>query len=424
MTSQYFVSYCRERTCMRTFVFIGFAVILGVGLGIAGAMFRINYVVPWYNRVPTSGQLARGDSEPEQQVPKKAPKAVVVGSSTHDFGVMESDAVGKHVFEIRNEGDAPLRLRQGVSTCKCTVGLIGAKTDQDSKDEEDRYVDLPPGGSTPVTIEWKTKGFKGDFLQTATFKTDDVDRPELNLNIKGRVLAPYVATPPELVFSSVPAGEGAKGETKVLGYRKVPFEVLRIEFSEAGTSKFFEVTHEPLSADEVKKDKQAHNGRMVRVAVKPGLPSGPFRQTISLITSTEKDASKVEIPIQGLITSQLSIIGAGWNEAAQMLVLGTVPRAAGTQQTLRILARGPHRKEVKFKPVKMVPEALQVSVGETTEWQGGQVTQTPVTISIPKGSPLANYLGPAESNLGQITLETNHPAAPQLRILVRFAIAD
>jgi hypothetical protein len=249
-----------------------------------------------------------------------------------------------------------------------------------------------------------------------------MDQPELTLNIKGRVLEPYVASPPELVFSGIPVGEEAKSDVRVLGYLKGPFEIVGVELGEAETAKFFEVTHEPLPAEEVAKDKLAKNGRLVHVTVKPGLPSGQFRQKILLKTGTEKDSPSVEIPVNGVISSQLSIIGSGWIDTSQMLGFGAVSTETGAQRTVRILARGPHRKEVKFKPIKVVPDLLEVSVGETTEWQGGQVTQTPLTITIPKGSRQASYLGPEESNFGQIVLETNHPNAPQLRILVRFAV--
>jgi len=84
--------------------------------------------------------------------------------------------------------------------------------------------------------------------------------------------------------------------------------------------------------------------------------------------------------------------------------------------------RGPHRKTVRFKPLTVSPNMLQVEVGPTTEVPGGMVTQTLMKIRIPKGSPPADHLGSEQGRLGRITLETNHPSAPQLQVLVRFAI--
>ncbi len=404
---------------MKTSILAGLGIAVGVGIGVAAAVVRLEYVSPWTN-TPAYYSTKLGDTT--DVTPESTPKAVLVGPDRFDFGVMESDAVDKHVFEIRNEGTGVLRVREGISTCKCTVGLIGAHTEDDKSDE--RYVDIPPGGSTPVTIQWKTKGFRGDFHQTAIFKTNDLENPEINLNIVGRVLDPYMAKPPELVFSSIPVGKSGEADVKVLGYRSVPFKILGVKLEQADTAEFFDVSHEPLSAEEVAKDKQAHNGQLIHVTVKPGLPCGLFIQKIVLTTGTEKDDPKVEIPVRGLISSDLSIIGRGWSEGAHMLSLGAVSTKTGAERTLRILARGAQRSDLKFELVSVTPNALKVSIGKTTEWEGGQVAQTPLTITIPEGSPISHFLGPEESNYGQIVISTGQKEMPRLRILVRFAVVE
>ena len=47
------------------------------------------------------------------------PKAVLVGGDEFDFGIMEQGQESQHVFVIRNDGEAPLRLAanyQGANT--------------------------------------------------------------------------------------------------------------------------------------------------------------------------------------------------------------------------------------------------------------------------------------------------------------------
>ncbi|MBM4092928.1 MAG: DUF1573 domain-containing protein, partial [Planctomycetes bacterium] len=46
---------------------------------------------------------------------------VRVDNPTHDFGRMDPLTERSHTFVIRNIGDAPLRLEQGPTTCKCTL---------------------------------------------------------------------------------------------------------------------------------------------------------------------------------------------------------------------------------------------------------------------------------------------------------------
>jgi hypothetical protein len=89
---------------------------------------------------------------------------------------------------------------------------------------------------------------------------------------------------------------------------------------------------------------------------------------------------------------------------------------------LILVARGAHRNQTRYDPVRIVPEFVKVDLGETTPINDGAVTQTPLTIHIPPGSPPGNYLGPPRGELGQIVIDTNHPRQPQLRILLSFAV--
>jgi hypothetical protein len=77
---------------------------------------------------------------------------------------------------------------------------------------------------------------------------------------------------------------------------------------------------------------------------------------------------------------------------------------------------------VRFKPVRTVPEFLEVRVGETTVIGNNEASHTPLFIQIPRGCRAANHLGTKAAKLGEILLETNHPRVPQVRILVRFAV--
>src|SRR5260221_10575816 len=69
------------------------------------------------------------------------PKAVIDGTEVK-FGRMEMGEERSHVFTIRNDGEAPLILRKGHSTCQCTVSEI-------------ELGELAPGASTHITLKWK-----------------------------------------------------------------------------------------------------------------------------------------------------------------------------------------------------------------------------------------------------------------------------
>jgi hypothetical protein len=390
---------------MKTWILVGVAAILGLGVGIGGAVVRLE-------RTPWNGSIAVPKKESQAAKPTGLRPKVSVDDETHDFGALDSHSTGRHTFVFRNVGDDILTLIKGDTTCKCTASLLGGESGRG---------ELAPGKSTEVTLEWKGKGFAGPFHQSATIHTNDPDRPRVTLTITGRILTAVRTVPAELVLSGISAGESATGEVKLYGFYEKPLKITGHEFSDPSTADKFDVAFEPLSADEVAKEQDARNGHRVQVTVKPGLPPGAFEQRITLKTDSS-DAPTVEIPVRGTISSEISIIGPGWNEEQQVLSLGTNSGQADVERTMRILIRGSERKEVVIEPVEVKPELLEVSLGKPTEWQGGQVVQVPLTVRIPKGGGLANYLGPERSQMGSILLKTSHPKVPQLRIYVRFAV--
>ena len=391
---------------MKTWIIVGMAAILGIGVGMGSAVVRLE-------RTPWDGSfVAPRSAETPVETPAGPHPQVEVEDAIHDFGALDSHATGRHSFTFRNVGEGTLKLTKGDTTCKCTASLLG---------ENGTEVEVLPGESTQVVMEWKGKGFMGPFQQTATIHTNDPEQPRVTLTITGRIVSAVGTVPSELVLSGVAAGETATGEVRIYGYQPTPLKITGHELADQATVDKFEVAFEPLSADEVAKQQDARHGHRVRVTVKPGLPPGPFQQRI-VVKTDAADAPTIDIPVRGTISSEISIIGPGWNDERQTLALGTISSQAEIERTLRILIRGADRKEVKIEPVEVKPDLVEAKLGDPMEWQGGQVVQVPLTVRIPKGARLANYLGPDESRLGLILLKTNHPKIPQLRIFVRFAV--
>jgi hypothetical protein len=103
------------------------------------------------------------------------PRAVVVNGERHDFGTMDRLAQGEHAFQIHNDGDAPLELQLGKTTCKCTLGEL-----ERSK--------LAPGETTTVTLRWQVKTTEPTFEQNAEIITNDPHHNPIHLFIHGNVI--------------------------------------------------------------------------------------------------------------------------------------------------------------------------------------------------------------------------------------------
>jgi hypothetical protein len=329
---------------------------------------------------------------------------------TYDFGIMDSNSKGLYEFVFTNVGGSPLELRKGPTSCKCTATVL----------EEGM---VPPGESTAVVVEWTAKEYPGEFTQTAEIETNDPNRPHVTLTIKGRVTVAVKSVPSPLILTGVAAGEPKTGNVRVFGFLPRSLEITGHEFSKPDIAGYFEVTSRPLSADELaaEKEEEATSGCLVEVTVKPGLPVGTFRQTITLKTSYPESPT-IELPVQGNIGSEISIVGRGWSEQSGILSLGSVRSQEGGKRRLFIRAGGPDSTEVTYKLVETYPDLLKVTVGETTHTEDGKIALTPLIIEIPKGSRPANHMGLDEEELGRIILETSHPKARQLRMLVRFAV--
>ncbi len=144
--------------------------------------------------------------------------------------------------------------------------------------------------------------------------------------------------PPELIFSRVTAGQSAAGQVRLWCNLPEPrLEIRDFKLTRPDCAKYFDVKLEPLPAAEIRQEHHAHSGVLVRVAVKPGLPQGPFQQTILLRTNL-KSVPEVTIPIRGAVASQIAIAGPGWDADRGLLDL------CGQQPIRGPTATVPHRR--------------------------------------------------------------------------------
>ncbi len=389
---------------MRTVLVLLLAVGIGASAGVGMAVWRFGTLPPGQELpplVPASAPSVGPDTE------GPAPK-LSVEQTEFDFGVMDLDAEMSHDFVFGNMGNGPLKLVEGNTSCRCTLSEIDAE-------------EIPPGGQAKVTLTWHGNEAVGPYRQTATIFTNDPARPRVDLVVSGRITATARIVPDELVFSQISAGETATATIPLYGYLEQPLDVTGFELDRPDTAELFDVSFEPLKPELLEEEAGAQSGVLVKVSAKPGLPLGAFRQTIRVKTNLA-DAPQVDIPIKGTVTSDIMVVGPDWNNEYGLLDIGTVASHEGAQRRLLLIARGPYRERVSFKPVEVSPDLLQVKLGETKAINNGLVYQTTLTVDIPKGSPRANHLGSEEDNLGEILLETGHPKARQLRIRIRFAV--
>jgi hypothetical protein len=386
------------------------AIILGVAVGLAVGGLR-------HASSPAEGPpKVEADARKEKSAADSGARPKVeVDRLDYDFGSLDLEDKGRQEFTVANRGNAMLKLTRGATTCRCTVSEL-------------ERTELPPGESTKIVLRWKPDDHPGPYQQSATFLTNDPARPEFSIVIRGKITSNLRAQPASLTFSRISGRETSLGKFAVLNYIDRPLAVSDPRFEESSIRPYFEAKAVPLSEEEIKQYPEAKNGYLVSVSIKPGLPQGPFKQTITLSTDNP-DKKELTIPIEGTVGTEISLVGSDWDSVHEVLHLGVVKSSAGASRQLLLVVRGPYRKETRFKVREPLLAPLAVSVGEPTEIGEGQVVQTPLIISVPPGSPQANYLGHIKGNEqgssvddAVIELATTHPDTPTLRLLVRFAV--
>ena len=393
---------------VRGWTVAGVALAAGVAIGAGSAALEAT-LRPW--RV---GDFLAIDTPRDAPVPQ-----VEAAETTHHFGSVGSGEKGQHAFVIRNRGTAPLVLTRGATSCTCTVSDLGPSTD--SGDETAGEKTVAPGGETTVSIQWTGKGVGGPFRQQATVLTNDPRRPEIAFVIEGTVVPTWKAVPDLITLPKLSTKSDALVTTTIFTFGDEPPQVESLAAIDDRTKNFFTVSSMPLSAAEIAQEPEATGGFTVSVAVKPGLPIGPLRQTVRMVFRIPEEIT-AEIPLEGSVAGDISFAGQKWDAARQRIILGQVSSRAGLSTTLFITARGPNRESVKPVIEEVVPESLVVEVGAAEPIGTGAVVRIPLTVVIPPGSPTANHLGSEQAPSGRIVLATGLPDSPIVSLPVSVVI--
>lgn len=100
----------------------------------------------------------------------------------HDFGRVRSGAIMKHEFTLTNQGNADLLIHGVLPSCGCTtVSDFPAK--------------VPPGGQAKLNLTFNSFSLMGEQIRTLLVKSNDPERPDLVLQLKGQYWMPVEIYP-------------------------------------------------------------------------------------------------------------------------------------------------------------------------------------------------------------------------------------
>ena len=329
-----------------------------------------------------------------------------------DFGSMDRGDTEEHAFTFRNDGTRPLTLKIIRTTCMCAVGELEADS-------------IPAGESREVTMKWTPKKYEIEFRETATITTSDPKRHVVTLAIFGRVLPRVRSVPTNVGFGNITSDTIREMRTIIYGYQSDKLEVVGTRWLRPELAEFFEIGFHPATTEELEREIDAKAAIVCQLKLKPGLPPGAFHQRVVVTLQTDKETA-VEIPIHGKLVADVTIAGRGFDMDTRTLRLGHVSQKDGKQATLYMIAKGPHKNDVRPAIALTEPEdLLKASFDEPRPLNQGRAIRHMLKIDVPAGSRFANHLGNTDTQKpGRIVISTNHPSVPQIEIEVWFAVAN
>ncbi len=401
---------------MRVAVLSIIAIAIGLAVGSAVANFRVGRSED--HQVYRNYRLLDADSAANGAGPSvPAPSAgsgvasFSVDSTTYDFGEMQRGSEQSHTFVVSNEGNAPLSVRVGGTSCKCTIG-----------DVEQRPI--APGESVPVKLTWTAKSLPGPFRQTATLMTTDPRQPQVELSVEGTVTDVAGLEPQMWYFGRMRAGQPQTASVTIMAYQQPEIVVTTAEVTRPEAAEWFDVKIVPLDKSELP-DPVAKAGVRVDVIAKRGLPLGEINEWVRVETNLPPDSGREvwtrEIGIAGRVEGDLSIRGTQWSEQLGAVNMGWIDGADGGEAKLFISSKGIHASEVAFEVVSVEPSVVEVELGEPKQIRQG-VTHTDLFVRIPAGTATMNHLGSDQGEAATVRLKTNHPVTPEMSFGVRFGV--
>jgi len=388
---------------MKTLCWIISAIILGLAFGSVSAKTRHTSwpIVSDLHELTeeeiglAASMAANGEGTPELELE----------TNEFHFGALDIGKTGSHDFIFTNVGDGEMRLTPGPTSCTCTSTLFKGET-------------LPPGASERITVEWKAKEHPGEFTQTATIYTNDPQNARVVLNVTGRFTASVDSAPREIVFGNVMTGTERQGDFKLYCYEEEPLEILGYEVDD---SEHFVADWTPLQKSALPED--ATSGYEVTITVKPGLPVSTFSDKLRLETSSTA-FSHYDVPIEGVITSNISLAGPRWDRSIGAARLDFIPSGKNFEHQLMVRTGNLRGEEITISVARSEPDWIEAELGEPISLGEGTGSLTPLIIRIPDDAPSCNFMGTNSETWGKIFLETSDPMSPVVRVLLRFAIGS
>jgi hypothetical protein len=403
-------------------------VVAGIGAAIAYNINESNYghYEPHFGPIDYEGKTTAANAMAalKKEWSEDVPKVELPDGNEHDFGIMQPDEEGEHTFRVKNVGDAPLTLKIGASTCKCTVGTLENES-------------LAPGEETEVKMTWTVKTNETTFGQSAELRTNDPTQVAIRFEITGKVVRQVQLVPETLTFKEVASGEPIELELKVYSYMGEEIELAEPKFSSEEMNELAEFEVTPLEIED-EEHAEATQAFLVKASIAPGLEQGPVSQNLLMpFNKVGEDATAVSedgetepdetivAAVTGRIVGVLSMLESnkltGVTGGGYIYDFGKITEKGPQTAKAFVVLKGPERDKTKLSVGEVSPEGV-VEAKLNDPIQKGSMSLYSLEFSLTPGDEKIDRLGMNREDYGLITIVSDNPNVPSMKLRLKFSL--
>ncbi|KLU03779.1 hypothetical protein RISK_004186 [Rhodopirellula islandica] len=408
-------------------------IVAGIGAAIAYNINESNYghyeahfgPIDYEGKTTAANAMASLKKDWSEDVPK----VELPDGNEYDFGIMQPEEEGEHTFTVVNVGVAPLTLKIGASTCKCTVGTLENES-------------LAPGEKTEVKMSWTVKTNETTFGQSAELRTNDPTQVAIRFEITGKVVRQVQLVPETLTFKEVASGEPIELELKVYSYMSDEIELDQPKFSSDEMNELAEFEVTPLEIDD-EEHAEATQAFLVKASIAPGLEQGSVSQNLvmpfhkvgaiadasangeSELNEDDESAESIVAAVTGRIVGVLSMLEStkltGVSGGGYIYDFGKITEPGPQKAKAFVVLKGPERDKTKLSIGEVTPEGV-VEAKLNDPIQNGSMSLYSLEFTLTPGDEKIDRLGMNREDYGLVTIVSDNPNVPSMKLRLKFSL--
>jgi len=134
----------------------------------------------------------------------------------HDFGKVSPGTKVAHKFNVTNEGNVPLQIKEIIPSCGCTITKLPKWK-------------LEPGENTFIEVIFNSSGMLGNIRKSITVISDDLVNPKVELTFGAGVVQEIMPSKSVVIFNEISRYASASSATiRLESGTEFPVEVTEI----------------------------------------------------------------------------------------------------------------------------------------------------------------------------------------------------